>query len=167
MKYETKRRKFWFCVVQATQFILLLSQPPFSASLTRLACISARLTCIDYLHPMSLNDVYTHKYTPTPKTEALEYIDSVLHEAEEEIRSELTKNYPTYVQVWKEIHAKLARGEYSENQANKILSRKQLPLLEDDYKPTEDNLVRWRVQSVKLYLDYNLLSAIRDACGKN
>ena len=115
---------------------------------------------------MSLNDVYSHKYTPTPKTEALEYIDSVISEAEEDIRSELTRNYPTCVQFWKEIHAKLARGEYSENQANKILSRSRLPLLEDDYEPSEDNLVLWRVQHVPLTMDYNLLSAIRDALVK-
>jgi len=53
----------------------------------------------------------------------------------------------------------------SEDDANSTLQRKQLPLLEDDYEPSEDNFVRWRVGSVKLNLDYNLLSAIRDACA--
>ena len=121
---------------------------------------------------MSLNDVYSQKYVPTPRSEALDYIDSVIFEAEEDIRSELTRtghrngNDHPILQGWKEIHAKVARGEYSENQANKILSRSRLPLLEDDYEPSEDNLVLWRVQHVPLTMDYNLLSAIRDALVK-
>ena len=121
---------------------------------------------------MSLNDVYSQKYTPTPKTEALEYIDSVLHEAEEKVRRQLGAQSRD-LRIWKEIHAKLASGawsemgNYNESIANTYLQRNRLPLLEDDYEPSEDNLVRWRSGSVKLDLDYNLLSAIRDACVEN
>jgi len=119
---------------------------------------------------MSLNDVYSHKYTPTPKTEALDYIDSVISEAEEDIRSELTRtghrngNDHPDLQGWKEIHAKVSSGEFSEDRANEILSRKNLPPLDYDSEPSLDNLVLWRVQHVPLTMDYNLLSAIRDAC---
>ena len=119
---------------------------------------------------MSLNDVYSHKYTPTPKTEALEYIDSVISEAEEDIRSELTRtghrngNDHPNLQVWKEVHAKVSSGEFGEARANEILSRKNLPPLDYDSEPSLDNLVLWRVQHVPLTMDYNLLSAIRDAC---
>lgn len=114
---------------------------------------------------MSLNDVYTHKYTRNPKTEALDYIDSVLHEAEEKVWGVVRNPYHggQKLTIWKDIHAKLVSGEYCENQANNILSRKQLPLLEDDYEPSEDNLLQWMVQDEPLKLDYNLLSAIRDA----
>lgn len=121
---------------------------------------------------MSLNDVYSQKYTPTPKTEALEYIDSVLHEAEEKMRRQLGAQ-SRGLRIWKEIHDKLASGawsemgKYNESIANTNLQRNRLPLLEDDYEPSEDNLVRWRLRHVKLNLDYNLLSAIRDACGEN
>ena len=121
---------------------------------------------------MSLNDVYKKKYVPTPKSEALEYIDSVLHEAEEDIRSELTRtghrngNDHPNLQVWKTTLARVDSGVYNDDQANEILSRKRLPLLEDDYEPSLDNLVQWRVQHVPLKMDYNLLSAIRDACCK-
>lgn len=110
---------------------------------------------------MSLNDVYSQKYSPNPRTEALAYIDSVLHGAEEKVR----KNYQfgQKLRNWKEVHAMLARGQLSENGANQTLSRKQLPLLEDDYEPSEDNLVQWMVQVQPVQLDYNLLSAIRDA----
>ncbi len=121
---------------------------------------------------MSLNDVYSQKYVPTPRSEALGYIDSVISEAEEDIRSELTRtghrngNDHPNLQSWKEVHAKVSSGEFSEDRANEILGRGRLPLLEDDYEPSLDNLVLWRVQHVPLTMDYNLLSAIRDACGK-
>ena len=113
---------------------------------------------------MSLNDVYSQKYIPDPRSEALEYIDSVLNEAEENIRSAV--RYDSQLRIWKEIHAKLTSGEYNEMMANNSLRRNKLPLLEDDYEPSLDNLVQWRVQHVPLKMDYNLLSAIRDACGK-
>ena len=113
---------------------------------------------------MSLNDVYSKKYTSTPKSEALEYIDSVLHEAEEKVRSAVW--YDSQLRIWKEIHAKLTSGEYNEMMANNSLRRNKLPLLEDDYEPSEDNLVRWRVVSVKLDFDYNILSALRDVLVK-
>ena len=112
---------------------------------------------------MSLNDVYSQKYVPDPRSEALEYIDSVLNEAEENIRSAV--RYDSGFRIWKEIHAKLTSGEYNEMMANNSLRRNKLPLLEDDYEPNLDNLVQWRVQHVPLKLDYNLLSAIRVACG--
>ena len=121
---------------------------------------------------MSLNDVYSEKYTPNPRSEALDYIDSVISEAEENIRSGLTRsghrngnNHPN-LQVWKEIYAKVSSGEFSEDRANEILRRNRLPLLEDDYEPSLDNLVLWRVRHVPLTMDYNLLSAIRDALVK-
>jgi len=115
---------------------------------------------------MSLNDVYSQKYTPNPKTEALEYIDCVLREAEEKMRKPRGIN-DYIVGAWKGILEAVKNGRMSEDDANSTLQRKQLPLLEDDYEPSEDNFVRWRVGSVKLKLDYNLLSAIRDACGEN
>ena len=119
---------------------------------------------------MSLNDVYSIKYTPDPRSEALEYIDSVLHETEEKVRSAVRNEcfgpINSRLRIWKEIHAKLTSGEYNEVMANNSLSRNKLPLLEDDYEPSLDNLVQWRVQHVPLKMDYNLLSAIRDACGK-
>lgn len=117
---------------------------------------------------MSLNDVYSIKYTPDPRSEALEYIDSVLHETEEKVRSAVRHecHIKSRLRIWKEIHAKLTSGEYNEMMANNSLRRDKLPLLEDDYEPSLDNLVQWRVQSVPLKMDYNLLSAIRDACGK-
>ena len=116
---------------------------------------------------MSLNDVYSEKYTPTPKSEALEYIDSILHEEEEKIRPLLGRQ----LRIWKEIHAKLTSGGVSDmgekynERVDMSLRRNGLPLLEDDYEPSEDNLVQWMVQDKPLKLDYNLLSAIRDACG--
>ena len=113
---------------------------------------------------MSLNDVYSIKYTPDPRSEALEYIDSVLREAEEKMRKHMG-NVDRIVGVWKGILEAVKNGRMSEDDANSTLQRKQLPLLEDDYEPSEDNFVRWRVGSVKLNLDYNLLSAIRDACA--
>ncbi|MDA7838774.1 hypothetical protein N9A45_00405 [bacterium] len=120
---------------------------------------------------MSLNDVYSEKYTPNPKSEALEYIDSILHEEEEKIRNHHRGGEK--LRIWKNIHAKLASGgrsqmgeKYNEHVANNDLARKGLPLLEDDYEPSEDNLVQWMVQDKPLKLDYNLLSAIRDACGE-
>lgn len=120
---------------------------------------------------MSLNDVYSQKYIPTPKSEALEYIDSVLHEAEEKVRPRLGRQ----LRIWKDIHAKLASGadremgigEYNESVANTYLRTSKLPLLEDDYEPSEDNLLQWMVRDEPLKLDYNLLSAIRDACREN
>ena len=113
---------------------------------------------------MSLNDVYSIKYTPDPRSEALEYIDSVLREAEEKMRKHMG-NVDRIVGVWKGILEAVKNGRMSEDDANSTLQRKQLPLLEDDYEPSEDNFVRWRVGSVKLNLDHNLLSAIRDACA--
>lgn len=120
---------------------------------------------------MSLNDVYSQKYIPTPKSEALEYIDSILHEEEEKIRNNHQKNSTEKLRIWKDIHAKLGSGadsemgKYNESVANYYLRRHRLPLLEDDYEPSEDNLVQWMVQDEPLKLDYNLLSAIRDACA--
>ena len=119
---------------------------------------------------MSLNDVYSQKYVPTPRSEALGYIDSVLHEAEEDIRSELRRtahrngNDHPDLQVWKEIHTKVSSGEFSENRANEILSRNNLPPVDYGSEPSLDNIVLWRVQHVPLTMDYNLLSAIHDAC---
>jgi len=110
---------------------------------------------------MSLNDVYSQKYTPNHRTEALAYIDSVLHEAEEKVHND--HQFGQKLRKWKEVHAMLARGQLSENGANQTLSIKRLPLLEDDYEPSEDNLLQWMVQDQPLQLDYNLLSAIRDA----
>jgi len=120
---------------------------------------------------MSLNDVYSEKYTPTPKSEALEYIDSILHEEEEKIRNHRTR-VREKLRIWKEIHAKLTSGGRSQmgekynERVDMSLRRNGLPLLEDDYEPSEDNLVQWMVQDKPLKLDYNLLSAIRDACGE-
>lgn len=117
---------------------------------------------------MSLNDVYSEKYTPNPKSEALEYIDSILHEEEEKIRPLLGRQ----LRIWKEIHAKLTSGGRSQmgekynERVDMSLRRNGLPLLEDDYEPSEDNLLQWMVQDKPLKLDYNLLSAIRDACGE-
>tara|TARA_B110000858_G_scaffold137466_1_gene156140 strand:- start:100 stop:453 length:354 start_codon:yes stop_codon:yes gene_type:complete len=117
---------------------------------------------------MSLNDVYSQKYIPTPKSEALEYIDSILHEEEEKIRPRIPHEQ---LLIWKDIHDKLASGadsgmgKYNESVANEYLRMNRLPLLEDDYEPSEDNLVQWMVQDKPLKLDYNLLSAIRDACA--
>ena len=117
---------------------------------------------------MSLNDVYSEKYTPTPKSEALEYIDSILHEEEEKIRPLLGRQ----LRIWKEIHANLTSGGVSDmgekynERVDMSLRRNGLPLLEDDYEPSEDNLLKWMVQDKPLKLDYNLLSAIRDACGE-
>ena len=119
---------------------------------------------------MSLNDVYSQKYVPTPRSEALDYIDSVISEAEEDIRSELSRtghrngNDHPFLQMWKEVRARVSSGEFSEDYANKILSRKNLPPLDYDSEPSLDNLVLWRVQRVPLTMDYKLLSAIRDAC---
>ena len=116
---------------------------------------------------MSLNDVYSQKYIPTPKSEALEYIDSILHEEEEKIRNR--RRHGHELRIWKGIHAKLASGadcemgKYNERIANIYLLQNNLPLLEDDYEPSEDNLVQWRVQDKPLTMDYNLLSALRDA----
>ena len=126
-----------------------------------------RCTCVNliFAEKMSLNDVYSQKYTQDHTTEALKYIDSVLHEAEEKVRNHYELGQR--LTIWKEIHAKLASGEYSEKQANKVLLRKQLPLLEDDYEPSEDNLVLWMLEDEPLQLDYNLLSAIRDASNPN
>ena len=115
---------------------------------------------------MSLNDVYSEKYTPNPKSEALEYIDSILHAYEEMIRHDHQKNSREKLIIWKDIHAKLASGGRSKQEANNYLEGNGLPLLEDDYEPSEDNLVQWMVQDEPLKLDYNLLSAIRDACGE-
>ena len=56
-------------------------------------------------------------------------------------------------------------GEKYNERVDMSLRRNGLPLLEDDYEPSEDNLVQWMVQDKPLKLDYNLLSAIRDACG--
>jgi len=68
---------------------------------------------------MSLNDVYSQKYIPNPKSEALEYIDSVLHEAEEKVRANLSLG--RQLRIWKGIHAKLTCGEYNEMMANDSL----------------------------------------------
>ena len=118
---------------------------------------------------MSLNDVYSQKYSPNPRTEALEYIDSVLHEAEEKVR-ENSYQFGEKLRIWKEIHAKLASGgrgsdgrKYNKSIANRYLRQNRLPRLEDDYEPSEDNLMEWMLQDKPLTMDYNLLSAIRDA----
>ena len=120
---------------------------------------------------MSLNDVYSQKYVPNPRSEALEYIDSVISEAEEDIRSELAPRHRNgndhpILQGWKEVHAKVSSGEFSEDRAKEILSRGNLPPLDYDSEPSLDNLVLWRVQHVRLNFDYNLLSALRDALVK-
>lgn len=120
---------------------------------------------------MSLNDVYSQKYIPTPKSEALEYIDSVLHEAEEKVRN--TPRLGRQLRIWKEIHANLASGGVSDmgekynERVDMSLRRNGLPLLEDDYEPSEDNLVQWMLRDKAVIMDYNLLSAIRDACREN
>ena len=53
-------------------------------------------------YKMSLNDVYSKKYTPNPKAEALEYIDSVLREAVHNKRK-LLGNVDAGVNRWKDI----------------------------------------------------------------
>lgn len=121
---------------------------------------------------MSLNDVYTQKYVPTRKSEALAYIDLVLSEAEENVESELHgdpgKIYEAKKTVanWKRIHSELKSGPISTAQANQSLKGRNLPPIEAGYEPSEDNLVEWRLQYVEFKLDYNLLSALRDALVK-
>lgn len=121
---------------------------------------------------MSLNDVYTQKYVPTRKSEALAYIDLVLSEAEENVESELhgdprkIQRSSQTVANWKRIHSQLESGEIHEGKANQFLKGSKLPPIEDGYEPSDDNLVEWRLQGVEFKLDYNLLSALRDALVK-
>jgi len=109
---------------------------------------------------MSLNSVYSQRYTPTPRSKAMDTINAIIHQQEEGVRHTRVSDQ---VDKWRRIlgglHPDQFIGRSRADAINQHLRQSNFPPI--GIVPSEMALVEYRADQVKNPLTIGLLRALR------